>query len=193
MAGYRRAQNAQTIVFAAVAVDLQLPALGTSALGLAACGTAKKVTVQGGRASLGLGGQLTAIRQAPQIGRVTLGLAGTGEQGSLVVSGSYTHVTITHDFSLGDTAAPTGVVYFTPSAWLKNNGVMLVAAPCPAVLDVEGEISISLAANTDPDTTPTDSYYTVREVIIGQPERSYTKVIPYNAGLVLDLAALLAP
>jgi hypothetical protein len=61
-----------------------------------------------------------------------------------------------------------------------------VAAP----LDVAGQIRVDLFANTDPATDPAGSYYTVQEVIFGQPTRTYRVIIPHNLGSPLGLALL---
>ena len=186
-----RGANARLILAAPVEVGPQAAGLGTAAVGLLASGTAKKiVAVNGGVCSLGLGGQLNSVRKVAQIGRAGLGLVGRSTETGQTVPGSYTHITITRDYDLATGQAPTGIVYFTASMWLKNNGVTLVPAPVGAALNSLGQISIALAANTDPGTVPAGSWYVVREEIIGQPTRSYKVAIPYNAGPTIDLATL---
>lgn len=101
----------------------------------------------------------------------------------------FTQVTVTRDYDLATGAAPTGTVYFTLSTWLVNTVTVppvVVAAP----LNEAGQISINLFANTDPATVPANSYYTVREQILGQPQRSYRVRIPHDAGSSLDLSTL---
>lgn len=95
---------------------------------------------------------------------------------------AFTQVTVTRDYDLATGSAPTGTVSFTPSDWLVNSGVTVVAAAVVAHLDVDGQIAVALAANTDPDTTPADSYYLVQEDIIGQPRRIYQITIPSDIG-----------
>jgi hypothetical protein len=123
-------------------------------------------------------------------GRVTLAIAGVH---NAAPAGPFTHVTVTRDYDLATSAPPRGTVYFTPSEWMVNTGVTIVPAARSAALDETGTIAISLVANTDPGTTPADSYYTVREEIDGQPTRTYTMVIPHNVGPVLDLSGITAP
>lgn len=101
----------------------------------------------------------------------------------------FTQVTVTRDYDLATDAAPSGVVYFTPSAWLVN-GVTVPPAAVAVPLDVNGVITVDLFANTDPATEPTGSYYTVREVIVGQPVRTYTVTIRHDIGSSLDLSGL---
>ena len=101
----------------------------------------------------------------------------------------FTQVTVTRDYDLATGAAPSGTVYFTPSTWLVN-GVTVPPVAVAAVLDTVGQISVDLFANTDPATTPASSYYTVLEVIFGQPTRSYRVRVPHDAGSTIDLATL---
>lgn len=185
-----RAQNTALILAGAVEVGLQTPGLGTGAVGLATTSTVKKVAPAGGRTSLGATAWVSSARRVAQAGRATIGLSAVSAPSFTVSTGTFTHVTVTRDYDLADGSAPTGIVYFTPTEWLLNNGVTLVAAPVGAALDVNGRISISLAANTDPQTTPANSKYVVLEVITGQPERAYTVQVPHNAGPTVDLATL---
>lgn len=192
----RRAVNTPTIASGVLVSGNQAPGLGTAAVGLTSRGAAKKVLALGGRCTMGAFGgrsQLTTTtptKVAPIAGRVTLGLGGGGTVTAIVASGAYTHVVVTRDYDLATGEAPSGVVYFTPSTWLLNSGVTLVPAPVPATLNDLGQISISLAANNDPDTTPAGSHYQVREVIAGQPERTYKVVIPCDIGPTVDLSIL---
>ena len=104
---------------------------------------------------------------------------------------AFTTVTVTRDYDLADGTDPAGTVTFTPTTPMIN-GVTVVAAPVTARLDVDGILSIQLAANTDPATLPSaDSYYLVQEVV-GGASRSYYVQIPHNLGSPLDLAALAA-
>lgn len=185
-----RNPNTALILAGAVEVGLQTPGLGTATAGLATTGTVKKVAPVGGRTSLGVTAWASSTRRVAQAGRATIGLFATSEPSFTVSTGAFTHITVTRDYDLADGSAPTGIVYFTPTEWLLNNGVTLVAAPVGAALDVDGRISISLAANTDFGTTPVNSKYVVREVITGQPERAYTVQVPHNAGPTVDLATL---
>lgn len=185
-----RGSNTQLVISAPIAVGPQAPGLGTAAAGFSTRGTAKKIVAVTGRCSLPLRSETVSSRRVAQIGRVAAGLAGTSVSAAVLSTGAFSHVVITRDYDLADGDAPTGVVYFTPSAWLVNNGVTVPAAAVPAALDAVGRIAIDLVANTDPGTTPAGSHYTVREAIIGQSERSYRVVIPYNAGSTIDLSTL---
>jgi hypothetical protein len=102
---------------------------------------------------------------------------------------AFTIVTVTRDYDLADGTDPAGTVTFTPSTPMIN-GVTVVAAPVVARLDVDGLLSIELAANTDPGTLPSDdSYYLVKEVI-GGASRSYYVQIPHDLGSSIDLSTL---
>lgn len=101
---------------------------------------------------------------------------------------AFTTVTLTRDYDLADGTDPTGTVTFTPTTPMVN-GVTVVAAPVVARLDVDGILTIELAANNDPATLPTGSYYLVQEAV-GGASRSYYVQIPYNLGASIDLATL---
>jgi hypothetical protein len=105
---------------------------------------------------------------------------------------AFTYVTVTRDYDLADGEEPIGTVAFTPTETMVNSGVTIVAAPVRAVLDTAGVLTISLAANTDPATTPVGSHYLVLEQIAGQRDRAYPVIVPHSAGPSLDLAALAA-
>ncbi len=186
-----RGANTRLVLRAPVASGPQQAAqTGTAAVGLGGQGTGKKVAAVNGRCALGLGGAAGSARQAAQTGRGVLGMAGWSTPDAPAPAGTFTHITVTRDYDLATGAAPTGTVYFTPSGWLRNNTVTLVAAPVGAPLDSIGRVSLSLAANTDPATVPPGSYYTVREEIVGQPDRTYKVAIPHNAGPTVDLSTL---
>lgn len=101
---------------------------------------------------------------------------------------AFTTVTVTRDYDLADGTDPAGTVTFTPTTPM-NNGVTVVAAPVVARLDVDGLLSIQLAANTDPATLPTGAYYLVQEVI-GGASRSYYVQIRHDIGSTIDLSTL---
>lgn len=101
---------------------------------------------------------------------------------------AFTTVTVTRDYDLADGTDPTGTVSFTPTTPMVN-GPTVVAAKVTHRLDVDGVLSIDLAANTDPATVPTGSYYLVQEVV-GGATRSYYVQIPHDLGASIDLATL---
>lgn len=141
---------------------------GSAATATGLSGSAKKIVAVGGRLCVGL-------RTARYDQSIAVG---------------FTHVTVTRDYDLATGDAPTGAVYFTPSAWLVNNGVTVAAAQVAARLDAQGVLTIDLVANTDLSTTPPSSWYVVREEIIGQPVRSYRVRIPHDQGSSVDLSTL---
>lgn len=108
------------------------------------------------------------------------------------VPAAFTRIAVTRDYDLATGSAPAGTVSFTPSDWLVNGGVTVPAAPVIAALDADGKIAVTLVANTDPDTVPADSYYTVQEDIAGQPRRQYRLRIPHTLGSSVDLAGFAA-
>lgn len=101
---------------------------------------------------------------------------------------AFTTVTVTCDYDLADGRDPNGTVTFTPTAPMVN-GPTVVAAPVTRTLDIDGILSIPLAANSDPSTTPLGTSYLVEEVVAGVTRRYYVTV-PHNAGSTIDLSTL---
>lgn len=178
---------------------------GTAAAAVTSTATARKVAVQGGRCGavfaprsskrvatpLGTVGFAattagTAKKVAAQGGRTTAGCATVS---ITPVLSPFTYVTVVRDYDLADGSSPVGEVFFTPSEWLLNNHVTVAPAAVAVALDAQGKISISLVANNNSGTTPTGSYYTVCEEIIGQPRRCYKVIIPCDQTM-LDLGVL---
>jgi len=103
---------------------------------------------------------------------------------------AFTTVTVTGNYDLADGTDPTGTVTFTPTSPMVN-GPTVVAAPVVGKLDVDGVLTIDLAANNDPATLPTGVSYLVKESVNGAV-RSYYVVVPYDAGSPVDLSSLAA-
>lgn len=102
---------------------------------------------------------------------------------------AFTYVTITADYDLADGLDPSGTVTFTPTAAMINGGVVNYPAPVSRRIDVDGFLTISLAANTDPGTTPAGVTYKVVEQLNGTT-RTYYVSIPHDQGSTLDLSTL---
>ncbi len=101
---------------------------------------------------------------------------------------AFTIVTVTRDYDLADGTDPVGTVSFTPTTPMVN-GPTVVAAKVTGRLNIDGILTIDLAANTDPATVPVGGAYLVEESI-GGATRKYYVVIPHNAGSSIDLGAL---
>jgi hypothetical protein len=129
----------------------------------------------------------TVGKRIVTVARLTVALR---SENTTVETGPFTYVLVTRDYDLATREAPHGRVYFTLSDWLVNDGITIVPAPRYALLDQDGTIAISLVANTDPTTDPAGSVYAVREVISGQPVRTYQVQIPHTAGPTVDLSTL---
>ena len=70
-------------------------------------------------------------------------------------------------------------------------GVTTISSPERVELDKNGAISIVLAANNDPSTTPSGTTYRVQEDLTGQTTIAYNVIVPYNAaGGTVNLATL---
>lgn len=103
---------------------------------------------------------------------------------------AFTPITVTRRYLNLDLTPATGGVTFIPQVPMIN-GDTVVAAPLGGALDAEGDLSIQVAANNDPDTRPLDVAYLVREEIDHQRRREYYVVISYDApGGTVDLSTL---
>ena len=72
-----------------------------------------------------------------------------------------------------------------------NGGVVNYPAPITRRVDVDGHLTIDLAANTDTGTTPAGVTYKVAELLNGTT-RIYYVSIPHDQGSTLDLSTLTA-
>ena len=103
---------------------------------------------------------------------------------------AFTMITVTRTYKSPAGYAAQGIVKFTPSAPMVN-GVTTISSPERVELDKNGAISIVLAANNDPGTTPSGTTYRVVEDLTGQSTVAYDVIIPYNAaGGTVNLATL---
>ncbi|WP_181778916.1 hypothetical protein [Pseudonocardia pini] len=104
---------------------------------------------------------------------------------------AFTYVTLVRRYLLPSGAPATGKVRITPTQPMVNANTT-VAAPVETVLDVEGDLTVLVAANTDPETLPADPRvaYRVVEDITGQARRSYLIEVPHDAGDEIDLSSL---
>ncbi|MFR9807051.1 hypothetical protein ACL02T_32860 [Pseudonocardia sp. RS010] len=107
---------------------------------------------------------------------------------------AFTEITLTRDYRLAQAATEiTGLkVRLTPSAAMTNTGDTVLPIAVEATVGADGELPIAVAANTDPDTTPADTSYTVREYVPGTGySRTYSVVVPHDAAsATADLATL---
>lgn len=187
---YRRPNQAKVFGQIGRLGGLGVAQSGNGALGFSTHGAAafiKRISASGS-CSMGMSGHVTNKKVAVEMAQVLIGQAGT--RTTPPPPPPFTHVLLTRGYDMADGDAAAGTLYFTPSAWRRNQGITVVGATVSAVLDGEGLLSISLAANNDPATFPPATYYTVREEILGQPSRSYKVVVPFNAGPALDLSTL---
>lgn len=83
-----------------------------------------------------------------------------------------------------------GTLSFTPNPAfiLYPDENVIVAGTETATLDENGEFSIELVSTDNPDSNPSGWVYTVTEKIIGQRQRTYNIVLPYNGGVEVELA-----
>lgn len=101
---------------------------------------------------------------------------------------TFTPVTLTERYELADGVPAAGTVRLTPTAPMDNDGTV-VAASVSRTLDAEGDLTIEVKANTDPDTSPQHVWYRVDERISGVREAYYVQV-PHDQGSTIDLSSL---
>jgi hypothetical protein len=102
---------------------------------------------------------------------------------------AFTYVTITHVYETAADIPAAGFIDFSPVKPM-HNGLTVVQKTISAQLSGSGALSQLLAANTDPDTTPTGTTYEVTERITGQPKISYFIQVPHDQGPSLDIRSL---
>ncbi|MFR9807050.1 sialate O-acetylesterase [Pseudonocardia sp. RS010] len=107
---------------------------------------------------------------------------------------AFTEITLTRSYRLAKAGEPLAGMRlrFTPTAAMTNAGDTVLPKVVEAAVDAEtGELSVALAANTDPDTTPAGTGYVVRELVGTSYARQYAVVIPHDAaGATVDLGTL---
>lgn len=103
---------------------------------------------------------------------------------------AFTPVLVTADYDLPDGLDPTGTVSFTPTEPMIN-GTTVIAAPVTGMLDVDGKLSITLAATDDTATTTASgkpAMYLIEESISGATRRGYAALS--HASSPVDLSTL---
>lgn len=101
-----------------------------------------------------------------------------------------TQIIVTATYKNSDGSPAAGVVTFTPSASLIQAGVGIVTVAPKSVFILFGSMSVTLYADDDTGTTPTDQGYTVVENFGPEPVE-YSIVIPHTApGGTIDLSTL---
>lgn len=110
----------------------------------------------------------------------------------MALPGNLTAIVVTATFKNPDGSNASGTVTFTPSTTLQDTGaVATIAQSTISAPLVAGAISVTLAANDDPDLSPSGTTYTVVERVSGAPSRTYSVVIPSAAPSgTIDLSAL---
>lgn len=100
--------------------------------------------------------------------------------------GKYTNV---------DGTPAIGAVTFTTDPYTlraQGDDTIIPISNRLANLDVDGEFTLTdFASTNDPDVAPTGWVWTVQEVIVGAPLRTYQISIPYDAASTLELADLI--
>lgn len=104
---------------------------------------------------------------------------------------AFSQATITHTFTNGDSTPASGTVTFWLSKRMTNGTTTIVPAEVTSTLNVSGQLSVSLYANNDAGTSPTDAQWEVTLRILGASvEGPYPITVPTGGGTV-DLGSLL--
>jgi hypothetical protein len=94
-------------------------------------------------------------------------------------------ITVTGTWTRPDGSQPPasgGVTFQLAHPITDPDGNVIVAAQTvSADLDANGSISVDLAATDEPGTSPKGNTYYVIESIEGQPRRTYSIIVPYDA------------
>lgn len=101
---------------------------------------------------------------------------------------AFTTVTVVSNYDLADGTDPTGTVSFTPTEPMVN-GITVLAAKVTERLNIDGLLTVHLAANTDPGTLPANTSYLVEEAVGGATRSSYVQ-IPHDQGSTIELSGL---
>lgn len=108
-----------------------------------------------------------------------------------------TLVTITGTFTTGDGSPAQGEIVATLSEPIINGPEILEPIGIRGILDATGMLEsplhgpYMLAANDDPETTPSGSTYEFVIELDGEPPRTFNAVIPYTAlDGVIDISEL---
>ena len=103
---------------------------------------------------------------------------------------SFSTRTVTHLFQNADGTAASGRLVFTLTGRMTNGTTTIVPAEVSANLDNTGAISVSLTANNDTATVPTDTQWRVDFRILGADPETFYIIVPTGTGSV-DLGSLL--
>lgn len=97
---------------------------------------------------------------------------------------AFTQITVTGTYRTADGAPAQGAVSFTPVVPM-HNGNIVISAAVAGQLNSSGVVTVSLAATTDPGTTPLGGTYEVAEFLTNQPARPrYNIIVAHNGGQI---------
>ena len=104
---------------------------------------------------------------------------------------AFTQRTVTHNFQNADGSPASGTVTFALTRRMTNGATTIVpAAEVTGTLNGTGQLSVSLAANNDTGTVPTDAGWNVTLRIAGARQEEFLITVPTGTGPV-DLGSLL--
>jgi hypothetical protein len=93
-------------------------------------------------------------------------------------------------YRLADGTVPRARIVATPYVPMTNV-VEIPALPIMIPLDVNGLAQRTIAATTDPGTTPAGNAYRFRIEVDGYPVHQFLAAVPHNAGSTVDISSLI--
>lgn len=100
---------------------------------------------------------------------------------------AFTQITVTGTFQNSDGTPASGGIRFTPTAVMRNGtSATEINARTPVHAQVVNGVlsAVTLAATTDPGTTPTGVTYEVSEHLTGQQRLTYHIAVPHDGGAI---------
>lgn len=104
---------------------------------------------------------------------------------------AFTQRTVTHTFTNADGSPASGTVTFALTGRMTNGSTTIVpAAEVTGTLNATGNLSVTVTANNDTGTVPTDAGWMVTLRIAGAKQEEFLITVPSGTGTV-DLGSLL--
>lgn len=103
---------------------------------------------------------------------------------------AFTQCTLSHEFTNPDGTPASGTIELTLSKRMTNGTSTIVPGSVTTTLNGSGQVSVSIASNSDDGTVPTDAQWRCDLRIAGAEPVTYWLTVPAEASA--DLMALLS-
>jgi hypothetical protein len=103
---------------------------------------------------------------------------------------SFSAASVTHSFENADGTPASGVIEFSLTARIANNGISIAPNSVTYALDSSGNLNALLTSNVDAATVPQTTQWRVDFRILGAPLETDFIIVPSGGGSV-DLGSLL--